>query len=100
MDCEDKAVEENVEEVETEPNDSNIAHKVPKTEEEEVEKEGDTSMASHKLSEVEPESEFLSLPASLASHLLLPVEWTEADEAALAAVTASPGSAESTPIAH
>merc|ERR1719458_1020645 len=75
---EDKAVEENVEEIETELEDSNIAHKIPKTEEEEVEKEGDTSMASHKLSEVEPESEFLSLPASLASHLLLPVEWPEA----------------------
>merc|ERR1719275_102593 len=74
---EDNAIEENVEEVETEPDDRNLAHKLPKTEEEEVEKEGDTSMASHKLSEVEPESEFLSLPASLASHLLLPVEWPE-----------------------
>ena len=74
---EDEVIEENVEEIETELEDSNIAHKVPKTEEEEVEKEGDTSMASHKLSEVEPESEFLSLPASLASHLVLPVEWPE-----------------------
>merc|ERR1719341_542064 len=74
---EDKAVEENVVEIETELEDSNIAHKVPKMEEDEVEKEGDTSMASHKLSEMEPESEFLSLPASLASHLVLPVEWPE-----------------------
>merc|ERR1719275_441555 len=75
---EDNAIEENVEEVETEPDDRNLAHKPPKMEEEEVAKEADTSMASHKLSEVEPESEFLSLPASLASHLLLPVEWPEA----------------------
>merc|ERR1719341_2474139 len=74
---EDKAVEENVAEVETESFDSNIAHKLPKMEEEEEAKEADTSMAAHKLSEMEPESEFLSLPASLASHLLLPVEWPE-----------------------
>merc|ERR1719305_15384 len=74
---EDEAIEENVEEVETEPDDRNLAHKLPKTEEEEVAKDGDTSMASHKLSEVEPESEFLSFPASLASHLVLPVEWPE-----------------------
>merc|ERR1719275_133840 len=75
---EDKTVEENVEEVEAESVDSNVAHKLPKMEEEEEAKEADTSMAAHKLSEMEPESEFLSLPASLASHLLLPVEWSEA----------------------
>merc|ERR1719341_2850094 len=74
---EDEAVEENVEEVETESVDSNVAHKLPKMEEEEEAKEADTSMAAHKLSEMEPESEFLSLPTSLASHLLLPVEWPE-----------------------
>merc|ERR1719264_1535100 len=74
---EDEVIEENVEEIETELEDRNIAHTIPKMEEEEVEEEGDTSMASHKLSEVEPESEFLSFPASLASHLVLPVEWPE-----------------------
>merc|ERR1711862_506598 len=77
---EDKAVEENVEEVETEPYDSNIVHKLPKMQEEEEEeaaKEADTSMAAHKLSEMESKSEFLSLPTSLASHHLLPVEWPE-----------------------
>merc|ERR1719341_1407217 len=60
---EDEAVEENVEEVEAESVDSNVAHKLPKMEEEEEAKEADTSMAAHKLSEMEPESEFLSLPA-------------------------------------
>merc|ERR1719347_2565446 len=69
-----------VEEVETEPEDSNIVHKLPKMQEEEEEdeaKEADTSMAAHKLSEMESKSEFLSLPTSLASHHLLPVEWPE-----------------------
>merc|ERR1712130_343813 len=75
---EDKAVEKNVEEVETEPDDSNIPHKLPNMDkEEDITKEADTSMASHKLPEMEPESGFLSLPASLTSHLVLPVEWPE-----------------------
>merc|ERR1719275_55085 len=74
---EDEADQENVEEVETKPNESNSAHKLPKMEEEAVEKETETSMASHKLPEIEPKSEFLSLPVSLASHHLLPVEFSE-----------------------
>merc|ERR1719300_313031 len=77
---EDKALEENVEEVEKESDDSNISHRLPTVEDEDVEnldKEAEISMASLKLSEVEPESDFLSLPASLASHLVLPVEWPE-----------------------
>merc|ERR1719391_1424237 len=77
---EDKAVEENVEEVEEESDDSNVAHNLPTVEDNEMEnleEEAEISMASHKLSEVEPEFEFLSLPASLASHLVLPVEWPE-----------------------
>merc|ERR1719500_2171685 len=74
---EDEADQENVEEVETKPNESNSAHKLPKMEEEAVEKETDTSMASHKLPEIEPRSEFLTLSVSLASHHLLPVEFPE-----------------------
>merc|ERR1719495_515268 len=77
IEYEDKADQENVEEVETKPNESNIAHKLPNMEEEEVPKETDTSMAAHKLPEIEPKSEFLSLPVSLASHHLLPVEFPE-----------------------
>merc|ERR1711881_371471 len=69
---------ENVEEVETEPEDSHIPNKLSNMDkEEDVTKEADTSMVSHKLPEMEPESEFPSLPASLASHLFLPVEWPE-----------------------
>merc|ERR1719275_83188 len=74
---EDEADQENVEEVETKPNESNSAHKLPKMEEEAVEKETETSMAAHKLPEIEPKSEFLTLPVSLASHHLLPVEFPE-----------------------
>merc|ERR1719391_40437 len=77
---EDKAVEENVEEVEEGSDDSNVAHKLQTVEDDEMEnleKEAEISMASHKLSEVEPEFEFLSLPTSFASHLVLPVEWPE-----------------------
>merc|ERR1719300_441033 len=67
---EDKCVEENVEEVEEESDDSNVAHKLQTVEDDEMEnldKEAEISMASHKLSELEPEFEFLSLPTSLAS---------------------------------
>merc|ERR1719300_348513 len=67
---EEKVVEENVEEVEEESDDSNVAHNLPTVEDDEMEnleKEAEMSMASHKLSELEPEFEFLSLPTSLAS---------------------------------
>merc|ERR1719397_1988279 len=75
---EDKVVEENVEEVDKESDDTNIGQKLPVSEEDEMEDlEADTSMAAHKLSEIEPECEFLNLPVSLASHLVLPVDWPE-----------------------